>query len=547
MKNWIIVFALTNLLFPIPALAESGTIDVDVGDMPVSISGWIEEENAFTGNIRLTANGSDINEFLFIASDLKPEEGDRIIGRQNVAILGDLNLKKGVPKNFHITISNVKDPGIYRGWIELLLPDNKKSQFLNLTLMAKSRPKLTLLPGIDKISLKLVNSDDILAKLVLPAAAFTDRWEIQIDNPTMVDVNVTSSSIALTGEKTGYQLTKKSLSLPYDEKILPANKISVLNLTLNRMEIPADSYSGNIYLIMKGSTDRLTIPIAINTRIGPWRAVLALFFGIILGWLFRYAQKKEPQSKALKYVYRLESDIRKTDPGDQQILLPMIEKVRGEVYKEKLETVQAELKAIEARMQTLKELREIEKNLKTLGNNDYVGQIDSIRHKIKMKKDEDAKNDLEGLLKALRGTLDMGQEGPKENLKVVSSANEAAQASKRAKEAAEGADELKKQGGQDAIQQLQQKLKNSIIKIANNSDQFQAETALWILPPLLYLILLLLSLAMGFRSEYIEKGLTFGTNPFGDYMSLILWGITTDIAVSGINGLIGKKEGSTPG
>jgi hypothetical protein len=47
---------------------------------------------------------------------------------------------------------------------------------------------------------------------------------------------------------------------------------------------------------------------------------------------------------------------------------------------------------------------------------------------------------------------------------------------------------------------------------------------------LLYVVLLLVLLAVGLDSLYVTKGATFGAHPFADYLSLILWGLGSDVA-----------------
>ncbi|MDJ0799724.1 MAG: hypothetical protein QNJ51_23425, partial [Calothrix sp. MO_167.B12] len=50
------------------------------------------------------------------------QEGDEIIGRQQVDLIGEPKLEAGLPKDFQVKVSGVKLPGTYTGEIEFLLP-----------------------------------------------------------------------------------------------------------------------------------------------------------------------------------------------------------------------------------------------------------------------------------------------------------------------------------------------------------------------------------------------------------------------------------------
>jgi hypothetical protein len=45
--------------------------------------------------------------------------------------------------------------------------------------------------------------------------------------------------------------------------------------------------------------------------------------------------------------------------------------------------------------------------------------------------------------------------------------------------------------------------------------------------------------AMGLGSLYVEKGGTFGARPFSDYLGLILWGLSADVASRSLSNLSG--------
>ena len=536
MKRCLIEVILALALFLASAMGQSGTIDVDKGDEHLKITGWIDE-NAFTGNLRLIANGSDIKDFELLASDLKQDDGDQIIGRQNVALVGDRNLTAGVPKDYKIAISNVKDPGTYRGSIQLMVPgkSDNRAKVIDLVVEAKSKTKLTPLTGSEKVKLHLVNSDSRFAKIMLPAGFFMNEWELQLDNPTQSNAAIIGSNFTATGEKTGYQLTGKHLSLPRTDLRVPSDRIATVTLKLNRKEIPADSYSGSIYLIMDRGQEKLTIPVTIDMRVGSWWVVVALFFGIVLGRLFKFTQDREPQTKALGSVNRIENLISGADPEDQKILNPMIKEVRTNVYSNRTENVDSDLKAIETRLESLNKLRETESLLKGKQGEHIEGCMNLIkeaRGKISLKEDEAVKTILGELKTKLDAISKSSLMGPGQVGKEIGRASDLT--SKALEEANKIVQAPPRPGYRDII-------KRQLISLTALSDEIQAEATYWFVRPFLYVVLLLALLAMGLQSLYIENGLTFGVNHFVDYLGLVVWGLSSDVAGRSLSSLQANK------
>jgi len=85
-------------------------------------------------------------------------------------------------------------------------------------------------------------------------------------------------------------------------------------------------------------------------------------------------------------------------------------------------------------------------------------------------------------------------------------------------------------------------LKQMLIIISGVSNQLRAEATLWIVRPLFSLALLLGLSLVGLRALYVEKGLTFGADPFSDYLGLILWGLSADVASRSVSNLSGGEE-----
>jgi len=70
----------------------------------------------------------------------------------------------------------------------------------------------------------------------------------------------------------------------------------------------------------------------------------------------------------------------------------------------------------------------------------------------------------------------------------------------------------------------------------------RAEATYWFVRPLLYGVLLIGLTIVGLNTLYIEKGETLGARPSSDYLGLLLWGLSADVASRSLSGLQGQKE-----
>ncbi|MEH2356531.1 hypothetical protein [Nostoc sp.] len=507
---------------PAPAVAQTNVkIEVDAKDKPLEVKGWLGEENALISNIRLTASGGSITAWTFLPSNLKRTEGDEVIGRQQVELIGERKLEAGLPKDFQVKLNGVKLPGTYQGQIEILLPSQKRSEALviPLTVKAKARPALVPVKDSEQVQLQLVRCswDCGLAHLLLPDSVFQNQQLIYLDNPNQATVLLTSAEVILQGKQTNYQITKTEVEPPPSPQTLAANKIISLPLKWERSQIPPDQYTGTVYLTMEGREGRLSIPVDLSMRTGPAMPIFVLLVGIVLGRLFKYMQEKGiPQSDALTKVYEVENMIAQVDQQDQEILSPMVNKVRNSVSQMDLETVNADLVKIKERLNCLTSLRKIEQQLEGMeqdpdvgGDDGILAKINEARKWIKFESDDKAKELLrqiqDSLVKLSNGMMG-GDKKPDPSL--TAAASFAAATAILA-------------AGQKTKSDRFAWLRRLLIAIAGVSNELRAETTLWIVRPLLSLTLLVGLSLVGIRALYVEKGMTFGADPFSDYLELI--------------------------
>lgn len=212
-----------------------------------------------------------------------------------------------------------------------------------------------------------------------------------------------------------------------------------------------------------------------------------------------------------------------------------------------LETVTAKVEAIADRLNCLQRLRTMEQKLeakkqhpKVGGENGILQKIAEARSLIGLSSDEKGLEQAKTLLEEIQaeavklGTPMMGSEPPDAALtETAQEAKEAAAAVGHAVQA-----EARKA---PALPMWVMQLRRSLIFLSGVSSAVRAEATLWVVRPLLSLALLFGLSVVGIRALYVEKGTTFGADPFADYLGLILWGLSADVASRSLSNLPGGE------
>ncbi|BCL38759.1 hypothetical protein [Nostoc sp. MS1] len=531
---------------------------IDSHDKSIRISGWLGEESALIGNLRLTAQGENIERFVFLPSDLRRKEGGEIINRNQITIVGQPQLSEGIPQDFQLRVSDIRLPGTYEGTIQVLLPNQGQQQVqtIPIQVIAKAKPTLIPLGGTEQIQLRLVNCDGILgffdcltARGLLPASAFLNQWQLQFDNSSQAPVTIVDAKVIIKGEQTGYQLTETALSLPQSPVNLASDRIVTLPLTLHRSLIPPDRYTGAIYFTLAGQTQRLAIPVDLKMRSGPILPLTVLIFGVVLGRLFKYMQESGNDiTRVIKAVYRLKARIREEVeyPEDQTILNNMVDWVEQLIRWEKIDRALAEVDAIETRLEALNKLRQIETQLLEMQGLDTLDKMaeDVQKNIIKTRNFLAQKNDA------------IAQRCMQDVMKGLASINQKWQADKHflqdetflPLELAHAVHDYLIRADAIAPKDIpfnqpkwQTRCQDYLIFLSGVSDDIRIGATFWLIRPFLSLTLLVGLSLVGIGSLYVDNGLTFGAKPFSDYLGLILWGISADVASRNLSSLQNKS------
>ncbi|QLE54477.1 hypothetical protein [Nostoc sp. TCL26-01] len=544
MKYRIISILLSAIIIAHPiSVRAAANILVDASDKSINITGWLGEESALVGNLRLTAEGENIEQIVFLTSDLRRKEGGEIINRQQVVVVGEPELFMGVPRDFQLKVTDIRLPGTYEGTLQILLPNQHQQQIqtIPIKVVAKAKPTLIPLAGTEQIQLRLVNCDGFLgwfdyliAKGLLPASAFLNQWQLQFDNPTQAPVTIIDAKVIVKGEQTGYQLTDTALSLPQGAITLASDRIITLPLNLNRDAIPPDRYTGAIYFTLSGQTQRLAIPVDLKMRSGPILPLMVLIFGVILGRLFKYMQESGGSlTRAIKAVYRLKARIQQeiSHPEDQQILNHMIEWVEQLIRWDKIDKALAEIDAIESRLEALTKLRNIENQLLEIKGQETLEKtaqelqtnINKTRTSLAQRNDIAAKKFMQEVMRCL---INLNQKRQVDN-KLSFIANDFPIIP------------------DEATPKKLLLCQDFLVLLSGVSDEVRIGATFWIIRPFLSLTLLVGLSLVGIGSLYVDNGLTFGAKPFSDYLGLILWGISADVASRNLSSLQNKNNGDS--
>lgn len=503
-------------------------IEADPADSPLVISSEIGR--AFMGNLRLTAYGGGIESFTFLPSDLKRVGGNETIGRQNVQLVGATRLIENVPQDFQVTVTGINVPGEYQGQAIFLLSNQSMADAMSVDLKVTARvsPVLNVLPGSDQIRLKLVNCNGLdcwLAKILLPGSAFLDRFELQFENPNQADVTIVDAAVAGRGDQADSPLTSTELGMPQLPYTLAAGKTGSVVVALSRDKIPPDHYAGTVYFTLQGRQERLTLPVDLSVRRGPALAILMVLIGLGVGQLVRLHERIQPQLELLNAVDKESYRIYTIHNDDRDILEPMINSIRDAVYLGDLDAAKKELEIVKTRFDQLRELRTYSNAFESASPGSEVtkilGMISDARNLVKARADAIAAEKIRQINEAI-SKLDSQNIRAAQQFSVAHFAL-VDNAVKKAKESVKSENGQKEWRGRIEAR----------IRTAKCTHQC--------VPVLVKVLTFIGLMLIGLKALYVDQGLALGANPFLDYLALVSWGLSSDIASRTLRTLVETK------
>ncbi len=530
------------LLFSIsPAFAQESapplSLSVAERDNPLIIRGKLNgDTNSFSGNVRLTVAGGDVDALRLLASDLQLEgQPERQIDRSYVTIPDGTSLSEGQPRDVRVTVNAPNRPGIYTGVLTFLLPDQTEDEALEIPIELHVTAVPTVVPIAPNLSWQVVRCDFWLdcklATWFLPESVLQDQWEVWLDNQTAQAVEIVDGVTILRGTNSGHtaQADDVELSVPHT---LPANQVEPITVAIHRQQLAPDSYQGTLRFKVEDVDDPISVTTGIDVRQGPFWALIVVLLGIVLGRLVR--DMETPVAKA------------------QLKLMPDYRRLRAAAYD--LQNEEARLDALsqlDAFMQRLNGQKETEEALAT------GLEAVSVRIDFYAKLEEVSKRLSEGARRRLAPLFDDAIQAVKDGRQSKAEQLYAQIKQEVEKVTADGS----LRGGDERAEQL---LKDALAKLGESATllatdiqvgatsfwlkllarlsgiRLTADIRFWIVRPILSLVLLLLLVLWGMQALYVNAGATFGAAGVYDYMGLLLWGLTADVVSRSLSNLPAK-------
>lgn len=511
------------------------TITVAPADTPLIIQGRLDgQTSSFSGSLRLTASGGDVAELRLLASDLQhSDQPERQIDRSQITISAGTGLSVGQPRDLVVTVNNVTYPGLYTGDLQFFLPGQGETAVLTIPLELHLTARPDVVPVTPQLAIQVVGChywlDCRLATWFLPRSVTQDEWQVWLDNRTVQPVAVTTGVAVLTGRQTGStaHAGDVTMSLPHT---LSAGQVEPLLLRLNRQQLAPDSYEGTLRLTVADLAEPLSIPLRLDVRQGPLWALLVLVLGIFLGRLARDMETPAAQTQVkLMPAYNrlrakataLQDNEARTDALNQLTAF----RQRLESGQETEEVLAALLDAIEARLQFFAGLEQLAADLPDALQERLAPKFAAARQAVIEGRQADAdrvyteiKQDLDKA--ADDGTMGVGAELVAFRAKMT--------------EFNEGAARL-----WTAVQTKASSRWYWLLAFISGI-RLTARTRYWVVRPILWLLLLVLLALLGMQALYVNAGTTFGAAGVYDYLALLLWGLTADVASRGLSSLPAK-------
>ncbi|MEW5853111.1 MAG: hypothetical protein AB2A00_30285 [Myxococcota bacterium] len=337
--------------------SEGPAVLLDESDETLELRAVLGDEHTFRRSVRLKLDQSFGARFSFLPSDLRQVDGDAVIDRSNITLVGEHELRSAAPQDFEVRISNVTVPGTYEGTLDFMLEGQEVRQPpRSFRLVAQARPELTLVDAT-RLSARRVRSGGCvlgvcpgawLAEHLLPAELSRDEIIFTVHNPTAVPAVPTGAQVQLKGEETSYTLTDAAFVDVDGLKAVGPHESATFAVGLRRGAIPPERYSGKVLLQLAGQAQAAAFPVELAVREGPGLALFLMLLGIILGRMVKHMHdRSHAMAFALSEVRRVQQRIGRASQGVQEALLRRLDAVRAEVTAHRLDGVRAELERIE--------------------------------------------------------------------------------------------------------------------------------------------------------------------------------------------------------
>jgi hypothetical protein len=521
-----------------PTNVGTAQITVDPEDTPLEIRATLGQEDSFVETIRLRSTGAEIKNFAFLPSRLRREDGQVTIGRQQVEMPGVHDVGRGRASDYQVKITGVTRAGVYRGQFSLLCdgcPDGR-AVVVPLTLVVRAAPTLEPVKGSEQLQMRLAQCgrwDCWAVRFLTPSAASRERT-LKFQVPALSDVSITGVQLVARGEKGGHDLASSEV----DADVGPSEDGLATVQVVTAHEPPADKYTGSMFLTVSGRDDRVVLPVDVAVKDGPLGAFVVIVGALLFSRLLSWARGRGgPLGEAQQTLDTLRNRIDREVPRDRGLLQPAMVDVAHAVERGDVEKAAALSQAISARIELLARIARLKAS--ELTDDDDVVLLERARQEVGLGNDAQAKTtveEVEGRLKKKRPTGASRQV----NEAWMSVLGDMARARDAAKSAASASSRIEN----SVVNRLKRVFRSGSFFVAGASPWVLGTAHSWlsqVLRVLFGLALFILLTIAGLEALYANASDSFGSAKIYDYVALVVWGLSAEVAQRTLTNLRGPN------
>jgi hypothetical protein len=277
-------------------------------------------------------------------------------------------------------------------------------------------------------------------------------------------------------------------------------------------------YAGRVIAKFKGAASPLQVPFDINVRIGPLSVLICIVVGVLVGQLARFMRERGDKEGAFRRRYdRLHARAGELPQQDQVVLKPLERQAIEKMDAPDLKDADSALSDLERGIQLLESAEDILRLWPTAPEDDKKSE-EAIRAAIATRDLDLAKKILDGLQQNFRDN--------KGAPAVVAKVSAAAVVT------------VAPIGG---VHGLLGKARSIRAPRATIVSIWRAIIVPYVVPPALKLALLILLILTGMQILYVDGSATFGAHRLADYLALLTWGLSADVASRSLIGFASTK------
>lgn len=522
--GFVLVAALAGFVSPAEA-APTRCDGFKIAPKTLHVDATLGLADTFIGSVRLTATKAGVSPFFLPAGDLieRSSPARRIDADQIEVTSPEGELSKGDSRDLKVTVKGVRFAGEYRGAVRAAGGGCRVPLVINVV----GAVEVSLVGTGDALQLQAINCSgftcgpdealDLLGKDI----ARSDEFEPQVHNSSQSPARVTGVQVALTSSLGGAAIDEASVSPTSQEFTLEPRVSKLEPIEIERDEIEPGHYTGAIYLTPIDADKRVTLPLELDVKSGPFYAILVLLTALLVQFLAWLAGRSKAQSEELRAIRSVRKKVRELPREDSDLLQGRLEAAR-------------EL-AMESRIDAAKEARAV--------IDVYIAMLAKARRLVDL------------VAKARGRPLPDEIAQPWGNLRQAVERGDTKAAEAAQTELLAGFGQLALERSEVALDQAERRLLEAPGAPADPhaavTDAVDGEflprrawrlarraivwTTVYVLPWIVRGLLVIAFVLAGLKELYLDNS-TFGSDPVLNYTAMFLWGLTA----AGANYALGK-------